>query len=57
MKKKNYIVSKKYVTYAKTGLVLMITMKDIIKSDFILITQENTEQLFMIHCAKNEVFH
>ena len=46
MNKKKYIVSKKYVVYAKKDLVLM--MKNIKRLKTIAIKQENLEELFMI---------
>ena len=46
MKKKNYIVSKKYVIYAKKDLILMI--KNIIKSEIIIIALKNIKELLMI---------
>ena len=46
MKKKNYIVSKKYVIYAKKDLILMI--KNIIKSEIINIALKNIKELLMI---------
>ena len=45
---KNYIVRKKYVIYVKTDLVLMMTIKIIIKSETIVITLENIEEVLMI---------
>ena len=48
MNKKNYIVSKIYVIYVKKYLALMITIKNIIKSEIIVITQENIEELLML---------
>ena len=48
MNKKNYIVSKKYDIYVKKDLVMIITIKNIIKSEIIVITQENTEELLVI---------
>ena len=47
-KKRKYIISTKNVTYAKKDLVLMITIKNIIKSEIIVITLEDTEVLLMI---------
>ena len=48
-KEKNYIVIKKCVIYAKKrDLVLMMTMKNIIKSEIVVITQENIEEQLMI---------
>ena len=44
----NYIVRKKYVIYVKTDLVLMMTIKIIIKSEIIVITLENIEEVLMI---------
>ena len=38
----------KFVLYAKRDLVLMITEKNITKSEIIVITLENTEVLLMI---------
>ena len=46
--KLNFIKGKKFVIYAKKDLVLMITIKNIIKSEIIVITLENIEQLLMI---------
>ena len=48
MKEKNNIIRKKYNIHAKKDLVLMITIKYIIKSQTIVITQENIEELLMI---------
>ena len=48
MKNKNYVVNNKYVIYVKKDLVLIMTIKYIIKSEIIVITQENIEELFMI---------
>ena len=48
MKKINLINSKKFVIYAKKDLVLMITIKNITKSEIIVITLENIERLLMI---------
>ena len=45
---KNYIVSKKYVIYGTKDLVLMMTMKNIIKSEIMVITLENIEELLII---------
>ena len=47
-KKRKYIISTKNVTYAKKDLVLMITIKNIINSEIIVITLEDTEVLLMI---------
>ena len=44
----NYIVRKKYVIYVKTDLVLMMTIKIIIKSEIIVITLEDIEEVLMI---------
>ena len=48
MKKINLIKSKKFVIYAKKDLLLMITIKNIIKSEIIVITLESIEELLMI---------
>ena len=48
MNKENYIVSKKYDIYVKKDLVMIITIKNIIKSEIIVITQENIEELLVI---------
>ena len=48
MKKINLIKSKKFVIYAKKDLLLMITIKNIIKSEVIVITLESIEELLMI---------
>ena len=48
MKKINLIKSKKFVIYAKKDLVLIVTIKDIVKSEITVITLENTEVLLMI---------
>ena len=45
---KNFIVSKTFVIYAKIDLVLMITIKDTIKSGIIAITKENIQDLLII---------
>ena len=45
---KNFIVSKTFVIYAKIDLVLMITIKDTIKSGIIVITKENIQDLLII---------
>ena len=47
MKKESYIVSKKYVIYVKKDLLLMMIIKNI-KSEIIIITMENIEELLMI---------
>ena len=46
MKKISLIKTKKYVIYLKKDLVLM--MKSIIKSEIIVTTQENIEELFTV---------
>ena len=38
---KTYIVSRKYVIYAKKDLALIMTIKSIINSEIIVTTQEN----------------
>ena len=38
---KTYIVSRKYVIYVKKDLALIMTIKSIINSEIIVITQEN----------------
>ena len=48
MNKENYIVSKKYDIYVKKDLVMIITIKNIIKSEIIVITLENIEELLVI---------
>ena len=48
MKKINLIKSKKFVIYAKKDLVLIVTIKDIVKLEITVITLENTEVLLMI---------
>ena len=48
MKKKSLIKSKKYITYAKNELVLMLIIKSIIKSEIIVTTQENIEELLIV---------
>ena len=48
MKKISLIKSKKSVTYVKKNLVLMITIKSIIKSGIIVITQEVLEELLIV---------
>ena len=48
MKKESYTVSKKYVVYVKKDLVLIMTIKNMIKSEIIVITQENIEKLLII---------
>ena len=40
--------SKKYVIYAKRDLVLMMIIKSIIKSEIIITTQENIEELLTV---------
>ena len=47
MKKESYLVSKKYFTYEKKDLALMITIKNIINSGIIVIILENIEELHM----------
>ena len=46
MKKISLIKTKKYVIYLKKDLVLM--MKSIIKSEIIVTTHENIEELFTV---------
>ena len=46
MKKISLIKTKQYVIYLKKDLVLM--MKSIIKSEIIVTTQENIEELFTV---------
>ena len=48
MKKKYYIISKKFVIYAKKHAVLMMTITNIIKSEIIVNKLENIEELLMI---------
>ena len=48
MKKISLIKSKKSVTYVKKNLVLMITIKSIIKSGIIVITQDVLEELLIV---------
>ena len=49
MKKTSFIKSKKPVIYEKKKLVLMMTtIKSIIKSKIIVITHENLEELLII---------
>ena len=48
MKKVSLIKSKKYVIYAKEGLVLMMIIKSIIRSEIIVTTQENIEELLIV---------
>ena len=51
--KKKYIVSKKSVIYAQKYLVLITTIKKIIKSEIIVVTQENIEELLVIFAIQN----
>ena len=39
--RKKYIVSKKFVIYAKKDLVMMMTIKNIIETEIIAFIQEN----------------
>ena len=48
MKKISLIKSKKYDIYAKKDLVLMMIIKSIIKSEIIVTTQENMEELVIV---------
>ena len=48
MKKISLAKSKKYVIYLKKDLVLMMIIKSIIKSEIIVTTQENIEELFTV---------
>ena len=45
MEKRKHIVSKTSVIYVKKDLVLIMTMKNIIKSEIIVIMLENIEEL------------
>ena len=56
-KKRNYTITneekefhrqQKFVIYAKKYLVMTIITKNIIKSEIIVITQENIEELLMV---------
>ena len=51
--KKKYIVSKKSVIYAQKYLVLITTIEKIIKSEIIVVTQENIEELLVIFAIQN----
>ena len=48
MEKMSLIKSKKYVIYTKKDLLLMMTIKSIIKSEIIATTQENIEELLIV---------
>ena len=48
MKNRKYIVSKKFVTYIKKDLVLMIAIKNTIKSEIIVIILGNIEELLKV---------
>ena len=48
MKNRKYIVSKKFVTYVKKDLVLMIAIKNTIKSEIIVIILGNIEELLKV---------
>ena len=48
MKKISLVKSKKHVIYAKKDLVLMMIIKSIIKSEIIVTTQENIEELLIV---------
>ena len=50
MKKISLMKSKKFATYIKKGLVqmMMMTIKSIIKSEIIVITLENLEELLIV---------
>ena len=48
MKKENCIVTKKYVIYVRESSVQMMIIKNIIKSEIIVITLENIEELLMM---------
>ena len=48
MKKISLIKGKKYVIHAKKDLVLIMIIKSIIKSDIIVTTQENIEELLIV---------
>ena len=43
----NYIKGKKFVIYVKNDLVPMMTIKNIIKSEIIVITPEYIEELLI----------
>ena len=47
-KKRKSITSKKFVIYVKKDLVLMITIKNIVRIEIILTILENIEVLLMI---------
>ena len=49
MKKINHIIIKILVRYAKKNLILMIMVKNTIKSEITVITRENIEVLLMIN--------
>ena len=48
MKKKNHMKIRKFVIYVKKNLVLIIKIEKIIKSEIIVIIQENIEELLII---------
>ena len=48
MKNRKYVVSKKFVTYVKKDLVLMIAIKNTIKSEIIVIILGNIEELLKV---------
>ena len=48
MMKINLIKNKKFFIYAKKDLVLMITIKDIIKSEIIVIILKNPDELLIV---------
>ena len=45
MKKRKYIAGKKFVIYVKKDLVLIMTIKNIIKSEITVIILETIEEL------------
>ena len=48
MKKKNQMKIRKFVIYVKNNLVLVIKIKNITKSEIIVIIQENIEEQLII---------
>ena len=48
MKKRKYIMRKKFVIYVKKDLVLMITIENTIRSEIILIILETIEGLLIV---------
>ena len=48
MKKRKYIGNRNFVMYAQKDLLMMTTMKNVIKSEIIVILQESIAELHII---------